>query len=110
LLSYWSFAAYPYLRCLHSFPTRRSSDLYVSGLAFAPAAMGTSEKCALLDIVRLEGGEGIVFKRLDSTYEAGRPSSGGNALKHKRSEEHTSELQSRENLVCRLLLEKKKEK
>src|SRR5207302_4022451 len=28
----------------------------------------------------------------------------------KRSEEHTSELQSRENLVCRLLLEKKKMK
>src|SRR5690606_37487007 len=27
-----------------------------------------------------------------------------------RSEEHTSELQSRENLVCRLLLEKKKQK
>src|SRR5436309_10686769 len=27
---------------------------------------------------------------------------------HLRSEEHTSELQSRENLVCRLLLEKKK--
>src|SRR5215475_16046667 len=27
---------------------------------------------------------------------------------HGRSEEHTSELQSRENLVCRLLLEKKK--
>src|SRR5690606_40404573 len=26
-----------------------------------------------------------------------------------RSEEHTSELQSRENLVCRLLLEKKKD-
>src|SRR5690606_40732611 len=30
-----------------------------------------------------------------------------NRLAH-RSEEHTSELQSRENLVCRLLLEKKK--
>src|SRR6266700_6941032 len=28
--------------------------------------------------------------------------------RHVRSEEHTSELQSRENLVCRLLLEKKK--
>src|SRR5690606_40425844 len=28
--------------------------------------------------------------------------------KNERSEEHTSELQSRENLVCRLLLEKKK--
>src|SRR5207302_7827617 len=30
------------------------------------------------------------------------------ACRHPRSEEHTSELQSRENLVCRLLLEKKK--
>src|SRR5207302_10624955 len=29
-------------------------------------------------------------------------------LPDSRSEEHTSELQSRENLVCRLLLEKKK--
>src|SRR5207302_3399207 len=31
-------------------------------------------------------------------------------LGERRSEEHTSELQSRENLVCRLLLEKKKKK
>src|SRR5690606_41512998 len=30
------------------------------------------------------------------------------AVRLQRSEEHTSELQSRENLVCRLLLEKKK--
>src|SRR5207302_9761770 len=30
------------------------------------------------------------------------------AASHRRLEEHTSELQSRENLVCRLLLEKKK--
>src|SRR5690606_41453277 len=30
------------------------------------------------------------------------------AARQLRSEEHTSELQSRENLVCRLLLEKKK--
>src|SRR5205809_7929614 len=30
--------------------------------------------------------------------------------KHNRSEEHTSELQSRLHLVCRLLLEKKKKK
>src|SRR3712207_7666180 len=29
---------------------------------------------------------------------------------HERSEEHTSELQSRQYLVCRLLLEKKKKK
>src|SRR5690606_11910281 len=32
----------------------------------------------------------------------------GNEFEEARSEEHTSELQSRENLVCRLLLEKKK--
>src|SRR5690606_41389569 len=32
----------------------------------------------------------------------------GTVTELKRSEEHTSELQSRENLVCRLLLEKKK--
>src|SRR3712207_7146137 len=30
--------------------------------------------------------------------------------RHQRSEEHTSELQSRQYLVCRLLLEKKKKK
>src|SRR5947209_11008606 len=30
--------------------------------------------------------------------------------RHERSEEHTSELQSRQYLVCRLLLEKKKKK
>src|SRR3712207_8420146 len=32
----------------------------------------------------------------------------GNRLERERSEEHTSELQSRQYLVCRLLLEKKK--
>src|SRR5690606_40881861 len=32
----------------------------------------------------------------------------GHGNRPERSEEHTSELQSRENLVCRLLLEKKK--
>src|SRR2546427_9550361 len=32
------------------------------------------------------------------------------SAKHPRSEEHTSELQSQSNLVCRLLLEKKKNK
>src|SRR5438270_10439041 len=35
---------------------------------------------------------------------------GMEALRQVRSEEHTSELQSQSNLVCRLLLEKKKKK
>src|SRR5438270_7692874 len=34
----------------------------------------------------------------------------GDAARVARSEEHTSELQSQSNLVCRLLLEKKKKK
>src|SRR5260370_9994917 len=34
----------------------------------------------------------------------------GSTHRHLRSEEHTSELQSHLNLVCRLLLEKKKQK
>src|SRR5690606_40149579 len=41
----------------------------------------------------------------------GRPTAGAELIaanvRKARSEEHTSELQSRENLVCRLLLEKK---
>src|SRR5436309_7296446 len=40
--------------------------------------------------------------------EAAADAPQGSRAGHRRSEEHTSELQSRENLVCRLLLEKKK--
>src|SRR6266496_5634913 len=39
---------------------------------------------------------------------AARPWPGRSARRSSRSEEHTSELQSRRDLVCRLLLEKKK--
>src|SRR2546428_8591623 len=39
--------------------------------------------------------------------ERGNPSIGMEVEKAKRSEEHTSELQSRSDIVCRLLLEKK---
>src|SRR5438874_5865397 len=40
----------------------------------------------------------------------GRRADRGLELLDRRSEEHTSELQSRRDLVCRLLLEKKKKK
>src|SRR2546427_2174864 len=39
-----------------------------------------------------------------------RGADGKSARREVRSEEHTSELQSQSNLVCRLLLEKKKKK
>src|SRR3712207_7928498 len=45
--------------------------------------------------------------RLDMAGAAGRNLLVGR-IGHPRSEEHTSELQSRQYLVCRLLLEKKK--
>src|SRR5690606_41709130 len=92
------------------FPTRRSSDLapgidhqrMAVGLAAAlvPAALRRRQyEAAVLD------GAGAVehlpMRLAGLLRERGRH--------RKRSEEHTSELQSRENLVCRLLLEKKNE-
>src|SRR5690606_41465869 len=43
-----------------------------------------------------------------SALNSGGVRSSATRIAFMRSEEHTSELQSRENLVCRLLLEKKK--
>src|SRR5699024_12661912 len=65
------------LRVLHSFPTRRSSDLTFWILSDS-LILNVRRKCPA---------------PVSSTT---------------RSEEHTSELQSRFDLVCRLLLEKKK--
>src|SRR3712207_8380032 len=52
----------------------------------------------------------LIPTHLGAAYAAARQSElrDGRA-RHRRSEEHTSELQSRQYLVCRLLLEKKKE-
>src|SRR5438874_3341817 len=51
-------------------------------------------------------------RRLDAARHARVQAAGGAGLRAggPRSEEHTSELQSRRDLVCRLLLEKKKTK
>src|SRR3712207_7934881 len=50
-----------------------------------------------------DGGQARVRPR-----SRGESPEGASARSHGRSEEHTSELQSRQYLVCRLLLEKKK--
>src|SRR5690606_31752739 len=68
---------------------------------FARAPIGDSEKNMSTAFV----GQGhAVAKEFVEFVTVG----GGLELDARRSEEHTSELQSRENLVCRLLLEKKK--
>src|SRR2546428_1901241 len=63
-----------------------------------------------------QNGAGVALERLTRPDEARRcferalALNPRNAEAHHRSEEHTSELQSRSDLVCRLLLEKKKKR
>src|SRR5207247_8907242 len=90
---------------LPSFPTRRSSDL-ADAVTFDPAsrqlgaAMPASETDAMnvaaLAAIQREFGPEDSDRFCLASWE--------------RSEEHTSELQSRVDLVCRLLLEKKKQR
>src|SRR5207249_12020017 len=97
-------------RDLHSFPTRRSSDLFL-GRSLREAlevTAGRSGPGILLGAVTAAG----TFYVLMATDFRGLQELGfiaGTAillawLSMVRSEEHTSELQSRFDLVCRLLL------
>src|SRR5438552_17099170 len=85
---------YIFLRCsdhldLHSFPTRRSSDLGFGG-SRAMSCTRPSGRCR------------------STSARRSCSNSRGVSRTRRRSEEHTSELQSPDHLVCRLLLEKKK--
>src|SRR5690606_39380866 len=51
-----------------------------------------------------------LFRSVTTWCARAAPGTPPTAPARPRSEEHTSELQSRENLVCRLLLEKKKQR
>src|SRR5437762_10756800 len=85
-------------RLLHSFPTRRSSDL-----ASSFYRTGASHRESLFEHLaayRAAGNAGPC--RMLGRFFHRRPCT------RRRSEEHTSELQSPMYLVCRLLLEKKK--
>src|SRR5690606_41596063 len=97
LLCFFFFYCYGAHRDLHSFPTRRSSDLpSISGCC--PNRRSSLAMCTRASSAR----------RCGPAIRCRACSNRGNY--RGRSEEHTSELQSRENLVCRLLLEKKKKK
>src|SRR5205807_10123332 len=97
-------------RHLHSFPTRRSSDLARREDQRVRAQHGAQRLGGSRHPVRAGGGGVVCGKRgvgggqpvKDFGVETASPA------EQVRSEEHTSELQSPCNLVCRLLLEKKK--
>src|SRR5690606_39514551 len=95
-------------RLLHSFPTRRSSDL-VSSRRFGQSTCAIFTPRPLLPSV-ISSLSNTSCRLPSFTVDCARDV-GFMVWRHSRatrSEEHTSELQSRENLVCRLLLEKKK--
>src|SRR5690606_41643098 len=98
--------AYCAPRHLHSFPTRRSSDL--AQQTPVATAWRTYELTTAVSITDPAAHTRIwlpVPYATDTSYQRGVQNTWQASG---RSEEHTSELQSRENLVCRLLLEKKK--
>src|SRR5690606_41451296 len=94
---------------LRSFPTRRSSDLCGS----RSRAEGQSQSRRLQ---LFKARQRLQSRQRTRKWRLGRGCSHSHPLGRRfrdgciapgRSEEHTSELQSREKLVCRLLLEKK---
>src|SRR5207249_11497415 len=94
---------------LHSFPTRRSSDLGLPQRARASPQLGRRpDRTRKFPTDRREA-------RRHRDRGCGRAMRSLLVIATRfflpaRSEEHTSELQSRFDLVCRLLLEKKKKK
>src|SRR5688500_19846435 len=93
---------------VHSFPTRRSSDLLRLARPRTAGAAGDPERRRQPAAIRRDR---VID---DHRIERRRGAAADVALladalaaRIERSEEHTSELQSPCNLVCRLLLEKK---
>src|SRR5688572_32245675 len=83
-----------------SVPTVEAAELLL--VLFAdPAAAVRPKNAGEAKILQSFHAGGLAMASVDQAYQY-RPSN--------RSEEHTSELQSQSNLVCRLLLEKKKNK
>src|SRR5688572_32696859 len=97
-------------RALHSFPTRRSSDLG-AGLDEAATVLPVvalvfeSKAEQEQQVVEVPRGAAVSETHAQAVCHCHHASTDCRG-RAGRSEEHTSELQSQSNLVCRLLLEK----
>src|SRR5207249_6963686 len=106
--SRFSYTSSSHHRDLHSFPTRRSSDLGATIIQRHRFRHDADTTRALHEDVVI-GEQRVVLRdtRFEVVEEFARLCSPTCGQVVVRSEEHTSELQSRFDLVCRLLLEKK---
>src|SRR5438094_5300653 len=102
--------SYRALRDLHSFPTRRSSDLPNRGRLRSGPNSPVQEIGSWPSPGRQgePSGRGRLATSLEKSHESHSHHAEHARYGCERSEEHTSELQSPYDLVCRLLLEKKK--
>src|SRR5690606_41234946 len=105
IFSLYSYVVRPRLRSL---PTRRSSDLNILSAAHLNALSDFLGMMLLPSVPHLELDTvaGVVRAILADSNRVGEYAFSIETRFTLRSEEHTSELQSRENLVCSLLLEK----
>src|SRR5258708_30614358 len=90
---------------LFPYTTLFRSDLIMNSGILDPINLGSSEAVTVNQLVDIV--EDIAGIKLQRKYDLSAPK-GVNGRNSDRSEEHTSELQSPDHLVCRLLLEKKK--
>src|SRR5436190_14453849 len=88
---------------LHSFPTRRSSDLILTTEGVAMQFERFSKSRAWLEKMGVKVEDAKAFDEAAAKVQRNQLL----IFSRWRSEEHTSELQSHSDLVCRLLLEKK---
>src|SRR5207253_6916576 len=94
----------------HSFPTRRSSDLNATGRVKSPSRINAPPTVSIQPAVTssgvIETPGGMPPNQPNNFIPPGQMNSSPATIlssERVRSEEHTSELQSRGHLVCRLL-------
>src|SRR5699024_12356239 len=104
-LFHWSLLASPALRRPHSFPARRSSDLTTMTITVtADTEQRARSGAAVMAGAYLQARSDQAANSIESVLDRDRERIDAH---RERSEEHTSELQSRFDLVRPLLLEKK---